>query len=53
VRGPRDDEFARLVGQWGHELAHDPYHHPLLEVRRDDWRERTGLPPNSDDPSAV
>ncbi len=49
TRGPRPDEWARMVALWGHELTHDPYHHPLLEARRDDWSERVGMPPNSND----
>ncbi len=49
TRGPRPDEFTRLVAQWGHELVNDPYYHPLLEVRRGDWSERAGMPPNDSD----
>jgi hypothetical protein len=49
TRGPRPDEFTRLVAQWGNELVNDPYYHPLLEVRRGDWSERAGMPPNDSD----
>lgn len=46
-RGPREDEWARLRGQWGPQLDVDPYHHPDLEVRRGDRLERVGLPADS------
>jgi glycosyltransferase involved in cell wall biosynthesis len=49
ARGPHRAETDLLLARWGHELTHDPYHHPLLEVRRDDWRERVGMPPNADE----